>query len=199
MRGSGADCKTKNKLLNVSVTSSFPVNAHAFPTALPPRKRVEIEPSLLFEATVKRAKRLQNVLKSNFERFINNIYHLTSPFFCKNDQRALKPVLRQPAATWFVARQVWFVDGKTGNIAVQLVLQQCWKTSYTFLLPVLTLLSLSENWVCLPLLSDWRSKSPVPHLRSWSDRSQDFSTTVSTNRVGIALSVTKGYFLYKVQ
>ena len=46
-RGSGADCKTKNKLLNVSVTSSFPVNAHAFPTALPPRKRVEIEPSLL--------------------------------------------------------------------------------------------------------------------------------------------------------
>ena len=46
-RGSGADCKTNNKLLNVSVTSSFPVNAHAFPTALPPRKRVEIEPSLL--------------------------------------------------------------------------------------------------------------------------------------------------------
>ena len=42
----------------------------------------------------------------------------------------------QPATTRFVARQVWFVAGKTLNSAIQLVLQQLFKTSCTFLSPV---------------------------------------------------------------
>ena len=37
------------------------------------------------------------------------------PTFCNN--------FSQPASTWFVARQVWFVVGKTRNIVLQLVLQ----------------------------------------------------------------------------
>ena len=46
-----------------------------------------------------------------------------------------KSVFSQLVANWFVARQVWFVSGKTHNIAFQLVLKQCCKTSCTFLLP----------------------------------------------------------------
>ena len=42
----------------------------------------------------------------------------------------------QSATTWFVARQVWLVDGKTRIIAVQLNLQQCRKTTSMFLSPV---------------------------------------------------------------
>ena len=39
-------------------------------------------------------------------------------------------VVSQPATTWFVLwRQVWFVGGKTRNIAIQLFLQPCCKTS----------------------------------------------------------------------
>ena len=44
--------------------------------------------------------------------------------------------LSQLATTWFIARQVWFVGGKTRNIAIQLVLQQCCITSCTFSLKV---------------------------------------------------------------
>ena len=44
--------------------------------------------------------------------------------------------LSQLATTWFVARQVWFLGGKTRNIAIQLVLQQCCITSCTFSLKV---------------------------------------------------------------
>ena len=44
--------------------------------------------------------------------------------------------LSQLATTWFIARQVWFVGGKTRNIAIQLVLQQCCITSCTFPLKV---------------------------------------------------------------
>ena len=43
--------------------------------------------------------------------------------------------LSQLAITWFIARQVWFVGGKTRNIAIQ-VLQQCCITSCTFSLKV---------------------------------------------------------------
>ena len=35
----------------------------------------------------------------------------------------------QSATTWFVARQVWFLGGKTCNISFEPVLQQCCKTS----------------------------------------------------------------------
>ena len=41
--------------------------------------------------------------------------------FCNN--------FSQPATTWFVARQVWFVVGKMRNIVIQLVLRQCCKSS----------------------------------------------------------------------
>ena len=37
------------------------------------------------------------------------------PTFCNN--------FSQPASTWFVARQVWFVVGKTRNIVLRIVLQ----------------------------------------------------------------------------
>ena len=43
--------------------------------------------------------------------------------------------LSQLETTWFIARQVWFVGGKTRNIAIQ-VLQQCCITSCTFSLKV---------------------------------------------------------------
>ena len=40
-----------------------------------------------------------------------------------------KLVFTQLATSWFVTRQVWAWVSKTRNIAFQLVLQQCWKTS----------------------------------------------------------------------
>ena len=49
--------------------------------------------------------------------------------FCNN--------FSQPATTWFVAREVWFMGGKTRNISFEPVLQQCCKTSCTYLLSVL--------------------------------------------------------------
>ena len=49
--------------------------------------------------------------------------------FCNN--------VLQPATTWFVAGQVWFMGGKMCNITIQLALQQHSKTSCTSLLPVL--------------------------------------------------------------
>ena len=45
---------------------------------------------------------------------------------------------QQLFATWFVAKQVWFEFGKTRNIVIPFVLQQCFETSCTFLLPVLS-------------------------------------------------------------
>ena len=50
----------------------------------------------------------------------------------------------QPATTWFVAREVWFVGDEMGNTAFQLVLYQCCKTSCTFFSPVCGILKL-EN------------------------------------------------------
>ena len=41
---------------------------------------------------------------------------------------------QQLFATWFVARQVWFEGGKTRNIVIPFVLQQCFETSSTFFL-----------------------------------------------------------------
>ena len=49
----------------------------------------------------------------------------------------LHDTFSQPETTRFMARQVWFVGCKTRNVAIQLVLQQCCKTSRAFLLPVL--------------------------------------------------------------
>ena len=45
---------------------------------------------------------------------------------------------QQLFATWFVARQVWFEGGKTRNIVIPFVLQQCFETSSTFFLSVLS-------------------------------------------------------------
>ena len=67
--------------------------------------------------------------------------------FCNN--------FSQPATTWFVARQVWFVGGKTGNISFEPVLQQCCKTSScTYLLSVLPV-PLSKNVYYRVLSYDW--------------------------------------------
>ena len=41
---------------------------------------------------------------------------------------------QQLFATWFVARQVWFEGGKTRDIVIPFVLQQCFETSSTFFL-----------------------------------------------------------------
>ena len=41
----------------------------------------------------------------------------------------------QPATTWFVARQLWFVGDKTCNITIQLVLQKFCKIRCTILYP----------------------------------------------------------------
>ena len=60
---------------------------------------------------------LQNELNSNGARFTTHN----------------KPVLQQIRLLKYLN-----VDGKTRNIAFQLVLQQCCRTSCTFLLPVLT-------------------------------------------------------------
>ena len=46
------------------------------------------------------------------------------------------------AATYFVARRVLFVDGKTLNVAIQLVLQQCCKTSSPFVAPFTVLFNI---------------------------------------------------------
>ena len=46
-----------------------------------------------------------------------------------------KLVFTQLATSWFVTRQVWAWVSKTRNIAFQLVLQQCWKTSCTLFCP----------------------------------------------------------------
>ena len=54
----------------------------------------------------------------------------TSPCF-------LQQLSSQLAATWFVARQFWFVGCKTRNIAILLDLQLCCKQAARFLLPVL--------------------------------------------------------------
>ena len=46
-----------------------------------------------------------------------------------------KSTFTQLTATWISCKIRKNVGGKTHNISFQLVLQQCWKTSCTFLLP----------------------------------------------------------------
>ena len=75
----------------------------------------------------------------------------TCNFFCNNAARLVRKrccpsrftthvqtclARNQVATTWFVARQLSFKGGKTGNLAFHLVLQQWGKTSL-WLLPVL--------------------------------------------------------------
>ena len=75
----------------------------------------------------------------NMYRFFLEKVQLLSTF-CNN--------FSQPATTWFVARQVWFVFVKMRNIVIQLVLQQCCKSSCTFLLAVLPSLKQDNVAIC---------------------------------------------------
>lgn len=58
----------------------------------------------------------------------------------------------QPATIWFVAKQIRFAVGRTCNIAIQLVLHQCCKTSYTFPLSVSVTVPRAISSVILLLL-----------------------------------------------
>ena len=66
---------------------------------------------------------------------------------------------KHPAATWFVAREVWFVGDEMGNTAFQLVLYQCCKTSCTFFSPVCGILKLENLGDLLYLLKDTGEKN----------------------------------------
>ena len=96
-----------------------------------------------------------------------------------------------PAATWFVAREVWFVGDEMGNTAFQLVLYQCCKTSCTFFSPVCGILKL-ENWSdLLYLLKDTGEKNwwliseesnATLHLSIRGDKTCKVQRTVGTNQ-----------------
>ena len=97
----------------------------------------------------------------------------------------------QPATTWFVAREVWFVGDEMGNTAFQLVLYQCCKTSCTFFSPVCGILKLENLGDLLYLLKDTGEKNwwfiseeskATLHLSIREDKTYKVQRTVSTNQ-----------------
>ena len=97
----------------------------------------------------------------------------------------------QPAATWFVAREVWFVGDEMGNTAFLLVLYQCCKTSCTFFSPVCGILKLENLGDLLYLLNDTGEKNwwfiseesnATLHLSIRGDKTYKVQRTVSTNQ-----------------
>ena len=97
----------------------------------------------------------------------------------------------QPATTWFVAREVWFVGDEMGNTAFLLVLYQCYKTSCTFFSPVCGILKLENLGDLLYLLNDTGEKNwwfiseesnATLHLSIRGDKTYKVQRTVSTNQ-----------------
>ena len=106
------------------------------------------------------------------------------------DSRVI-PAFTQPATTWFVAREVWFVGDEMGNTAFQLVLYQCCKTSCTFFSPVCGILKLENLGDLLYLLKDTGEKNwwfiseeskATLHLSIREDKTYKVQRTVSTNQ-----------------
>ena len=62
----------------------------------------------------------------------NHATHKIGVTCCKTSLPWTSNVFSQPATTWFVAKQVGFFGGKTHNITVHLVWQQCYDLCLSF-------------------------------------------------------------------
>ena len=109
---------------------------------------------------------LQNELKSNVARFMAPLRNSTTLYF---RQQRFQRSLQQ---TWFAAWQVFFVNGKTHNISMQLVLPHCFNTIALFRCPLfeMNILTLSQERrkedraLSLKIISSFAIPEMAPYL-----------------------------------